>query len=111
MKIDKKIASLIAELEYEIGKQCYNPNSYDGYTGITGRCFRYPVCILEENDNKKVMYKTHKKFEDLQPEQIDNLVYRFGSNYLYIGQALVKVLELLEEEYGLDFNLGETENT
>lgn len=57
------------------------------------------------------MYKTHKKFEDLQPEQIDNLVYRFGSNYLYIGQALVKILELLEEEYGLDFNLGETENT
>jgi len=111
MKIDKNIAMLIAELEYEIGKQCYNPNSYDGYTGITGSCFRYPVCIIDKDDDKQVIYKTHRKLEDLQPEQIDNLVYRFGSNYLYIGQALIKILESLEEKYSLDFNsLGEVDN-
>ena len=34
MKIDKNTIGLISEIEYKIGNSCYNPNSYDGYTGI-----------------------------------------------------------------------------
>ena len=30
--------------------------------------------------------------------------YKFGSNHLYIGDGIVKVLEHLENVYGLDFN-------
>lgn len=30
--------------------------------------------------------------------------YRFGSNNLYIGNAVTKILERLEKKYGLDFN-------
>ena len=32
MKNTQNIASLIAQLEYEVGRECYNPNSYDGHT-------------------------------------------------------------------------------
>ena len=30
--------------------------------------------------------------------------YKFGSNHLYIGEAIVNALEYLERQYGLDFN-------
>ena len=43
MKNTQNIATLIAQLEYEVGRECYNPNSYDGYTGIEGLGYRYPV--------------------------------------------------------------------
>lgn len=50
MKIAPEIAALIARLEYEIGRECYNPNSYDGYTGVEGAAFRYPVTIYQDDD-------------------------------------------------------------
>lgn len=40
MKNTQNIATLIAQLEYEVGRECYNPNSYDGYTGIEGLGYR-----------------------------------------------------------------------
>ena len=49
MKIATEIAALISRLEYEIGRECYNPNSYDGYTGVEGAAFRYPVTIYQYN--------------------------------------------------------------
>lgn len=45
MEIDKNIASLIADLEFQIGYECYNPNSYNGRTFEEGCNFRYPVSI------------------------------------------------------------------
>ena len=36
MVVDKSIADLICTLEYKIGKQTYNPNSYNGWTGEEG---------------------------------------------------------------------------
>ena len=50
MKNTQNIASLIAQLEYEVGRECYNPNSYDGYTGIEGLGYRYPVKVYQ-NEN------------------------------------------------------------
>lgn len=47
MKNTQNIASLIAKLEYEVGRECYNPNSYDGYTGIEGLGYRYPVKVYQ----------------------------------------------------------------
>lgn len=40
MKLDKNTAKLICELEYLIGDECYNPNSYDGWTGDEGCSYR-----------------------------------------------------------------------
>ena len=40
MEKTQNIADLIAKLEYLIADSCYNPNSYDGYTGEEGCAFR-----------------------------------------------------------------------
>lgn len=53
MKKTQNIANLIAELEYIIGDSCYNPNSYDGYTGEEGCEFRYPVWVHQNDSNRK----------------------------------------------------------
>lgn len=111
MKIDNNIANLIAELEYEIGSQCYNPNSYNGWTGEEGCSFKYPVCISKKIDGEYVETIKHRYLSSLAPEEIPTLKYTFGSNHLYIGDGLVKVLEFLEERYNLDFNELEKHNS
>jgi hypothetical protein len=30
--------------------------------------------------------------------------YKFGSNHLFVGEGIRKILEELESRYGLDFN-------
>lgn len=105
MKIDKNIANLIAELEYEIGKRCYNPNSYDGYTCQEGLAFRYPIYFSEKDDDENAKeYKIRGRIENLRPDQIETMKYKFGSNHLFIGSALLEILELLEAKYNIDFN-------
>lgn len=103
MKIDKNIANLIAELECKIGSQCYNPNSYNGWTGEEGCSFRYPVWTSQKVNGEYVGTK-HRYSLSLTPKEVPTLKYTFGSNHLYIGDGLVKVLEYLEERYSLDFN-------
>lgn len=105
MKINKKIVSLLSELEYKIGSECYNPNSYNGYTGEEGCEFRYPVWTAKKKENGE--YEEHKHYgyiSELQPKEVETIKYKFGSNHLYIGLGLIKVLEYLEERYSLDFN-------
>ena len=44
MVVDKSIADLNLHFRiYKIGKQTYNPNSYNGWTGEEGCGFKYPV--------------------------------------------------------------------
>ncbi|MCM1496447.1 MAG: hypothetical protein NC089_11695 [Bacteroides sp.] len=100
MKLDTNIANLITDLEFIIGNECYNPNSYDGYTGEEGCEFRYPVWV-HQNDSDKKYYGTIK---DLESDEIDTIKYKFGSNHLFIGKGLVKVLTYLEKRYKIDFN-------
>ena len=40
MKLTKKTIQLICELESIIGDECYNPNSFDGWTLEEGCSFR-----------------------------------------------------------------------
>lgn len=108
MKIDKNIANLIAELEYKIGSQCYNPNSYNGYTGEEGCEFRYPI-YTSEKINDEYVERKHYTISSLQTEEVSTLKYKFGSNHLYIGDGLVKVLECLEKRYHINFNELEEE--
>ena len=105
MKVDERIAGLICELEYKIGNQTYNPNSYNGWTGEEGQEFKYPVnyCASKKDLRDRVSTKA-KRIKSIPPECIGTMKYKFGSNHLYIGDGIVKVLEYLEEVYNLDFN-------
>lgn len=106
MIVDEKIANLIGVLEHKIGCQTYNPNSYNGWTGEEGCGFRYTVnyCKNKEDLEERHLTKTKSYIEHIEPECIGTMKYTFGSNHLYVGDGLVKVLEYLEEIYGIDFN-------
>ena len=109
MKLTKNMFKVISDLENIIGSECYNPNSYDGWTYEQGKEFRYPVNI---RDKKGDYVKIRSSIigtpllgkDDLTAEAIHNMCYRFGSNEMNIGLGLINVLEYLEQRYGLDFN-------
>lgn len=108
MKQTKDMAELISSLEHIIGNHCYNPNSYDGYTGIEGKQFRYPVNVYQNDEARRY----RGKISPLEPSEINSIKYHFGSNHLYIGKGLVDILEFLEDRYGIDFNeLEEKKNS
>ena len=101
MKLTKKTIQLICELESIIGDECYNPNSFDGWTLEEGCSFRYPVSYEDKDD---MAHKTRYKVENMDKNHINSIRYVFGSNNLFIGSAIVKVLERLEQKYDLDFD-------
>lgn len=101
MKLTKKTVNLICELENMIGNSCYNPNSYDGWTQESGCSFRYPITYTGKDGDE---HKSYSKVGDMDKDRIRSMRYRFGSNHLYIGDALINILDYLEEHYGLDFN-------
>lgn len=103
MEKTQNIADLIAKLEYLIADSCYNPNSYDGYTGEEGCAFRYPVWVYQ---NEK-FNKYYGNIKDLTPEQISTIKYKFGSNHLFIGDGLMNVLDYLEKRYDINFDAME----
>ena len=109
MKLDKKMCALIADLEFIIGSECYNPNSYDGWNDIEGCDFRYPVNVPngEGNYTKIKMNINHSSLideKDITPNAIAYMKYKFGSNELFIGQGIIKLLKNLEKRYNIDFN-------
>lgn len=111
MKLTKKMCKMIAELEYLIGSECYNPNSYDGWNEIEGCAFRYPINVPAPGKNGeyiKIRSEINDTIlinqKDISPSMVSYMKYKFGSNELYIGQGLIDVLEYLENRYDLDFN-------
>lgn len=101
MKLNKKTGQLICTLERKIGEECYNPNSYDGWNDIYGCSYRYPVYVNSSDGSE---YKTKWIAEVDKADLVKSLKYKFGSNHLFIGRGIIKVLEYLEERYDLDFN-------
>lgn len=108
MKLNARTATLICILEYIIGHSCYNPNSYNGYTGEEGCGFRYPVSIYK-NMNQQKPDKCRGIVSGYDIKMIPTMKYIFGSNHLLIGDGLHSVLNHLEERYNLDFNKLEEE--
>ena len=109
MKVDKNLSKLICEIEYLIGSECYNPNSYDGWNDVDGCDFRYPISFPNENgEYRKIRGKITDRYiideKDITPETVNYMKYRFGSNELYIGKGIINVLSFLEERYGISFN-------
>ena len=111
MELNQQLTNLICEIEYIIGKQCYNPNSYDGYTGNEGCSFRYPVSVYTDESKDKLVKIRNQVNSDkwnfygtVTPELVRAMRYKFGSNNLYIGEAIYRVLEMMQTRYGLNFN-------
>lgn len=101
MKLKKATIELICELERIVGGSCYNPNSFDGWTLEEGRSFRYPVTYQDKNGKN---FKTKYSVENMDKEHINSMRYVFGSNNIFIGSAIVKILERLEQKYDLNFD-------
>ena len=91
MKLSKPIINLICELEEIIGNECYNPNSLNGWTLEEGCSFRYPVTYVDKQDKE---HKTRYLIQDMDKKHIETIHYKFGSNNLFIGYAIVRVLEI-----------------
>lgn len=108
MKLTKETCDLIAEIENFIGRECYNPNSYDGWSNKMGRAFRYPVIAPDEKGNSyKIRTKLNEdnfsKSKFLTPFTVQNMKYILGSNELFIGKGIIYALEYIEKRYGIDF--------
>lgn len=101
MKLTKKTIDLICELEKTIGDSCYNPESVNGWTLEEGCSFRYPV-TYEAKDGKEC--KTRCTITDMDKNRINSVRYKFGANNLFIGNAIIKVLERLERKYNISFD-------
>jgi len=95
------IRDLLVRMEAIIGDECYNDNIQNyGSWGVwegEGRSFRYPVTVLRNGESEK----RRSRFDDLQAEELVTGHYKFGANELSIYRALVKVIDMLEAEYGL----------
>ncbi len=101
MKLTKNSIRLICELEKIIGGECYNPNSFDGWTLEEGCSFRYPVTYTGKDGEE---HKTRIRIQDVDKNGINSIRYKFGSNNLFIGSGLFKVLQYLENRYDLSFD-------
>lgn len=112
MKLSQETKNLLLELEYEIGSETYNPNSYNGWTGDEGCAFKYPVSIYCGDDNTMLKVKSLGGYYDIlfsdsydiSIEQLKDMRYKFGSNELYIGRGILNLLTFLEDRYNLDFD-------
>lgn len=102
MELDSLTVDLIKELEYIIGKNVYNKTTKNHETGDYGDMIRYPCHMKDLSDDKVYIYKG--KLYDATPESITWAFYKFGANNLNIGDALIEVLEYLEDRYNIDFN-------
>ena len=110
MMVNKEVCKLIAELEYLIGSECYNPNSYDGWNDVEGCSFRYPINVPDDSGNYSKYRGKITNYDYFESDDINEILnsvqymkYKFGSNELYIGKGIINVLSYLEERYNLNF--------
>lgn len=106
MKVDKKVCKLITEIEWIIGSQVYNPYVHDFTLDVTGFVYRYPVKFPTKDVNyvkirSKVMSSKEINKKDITYNNLSNMIYKVGNNEFQIGYAIIKVLEYLEERYGI----------
>lgn len=113
MVLDDLMCKVIADLEYCIGSECYNPHSYDGWNDIEGCEFRYPVNVpVVDETGEATFVKVRRKIngtfllkpEDITPNAMTYMKYKFGSNELFVGMGIRNILDYLEERYNLDFH-------
>lgn len=103
---------VLQELEQIVEDQTYNASIQNwGPGGVflgEGRKFRYPVTVI---DAKGVKLKRWSPIDGDSGEMIKGAYYAFGANNLHIGMGLLKVVEYLEKNYGLDLNKAPAEDS
>lgn len=114
MKIDKDMVKVLSTMELLVGMQCYNlkmedpllDNSLARMLGREGLQYRYPVCYYKTKQDleKQKLIKTKNSIKEIDPECFNTARYTMGANNLYIGNALLQVMDYLETRYDLDFN-------
>ena len=92
---------LLLRMEQILGAECYNAHiqnySARGVWEGEGRSFRYPVTYVRQGGEEKRRSRT----DDLTAEELITGHYRFGANELGVMRALVRIVEMLRDEYGL----------
>ena len=92
---------LLVRMEQILGSECYNANIQNhsawGVWEGEGRSFRYPVTYLRAGGEEK----RRSPADDLASEELLTGHYRFGANELSVMRALVRVVEMLRDEFGL----------
>jgi hypothetical protein len=96
------IRDLLTRMEKIIGAECYNNNiqnysSWGVWEG-EGRSFRYPITFIRDGKEEKRKART----DDLQPEHLITGHYKFGANELNIYRALIRIIDMLETDYGFE---------
>ncbi len=94
------IRDLLVRMEGIIGQECYNGNiqnysSWGEWEG-EGRSFRYPVTFIRKGAEEK----RRASSSDLAHEELVTGYYKFGANELSIYRALMRIIDMLEAEYG-----------
>ncbi|MDR6496391.1 hypothetical protein J2797_006318 [Paraburkholderia terricola] len=100
----KSRKELLIQLESLIGNECYNANIQNYGPGGTrqadGRSFRYPI-TFREPDGTKIKVNATAIPTEMHDVTLATGYYAFGANQLDIIGALNRVLEHLENHYGL----------
>ena len=102
MELDALTVDLIKQLEYIVGKNVFNKYTKTYDDEERGDMIRYP-CLMRNLDNG-VLYRYSGTLYDATPDSIPSAYYNFGANNLNIGDALIEILECIEDRYNIDFN-------
>jgi hypothetical protein len=99
---DSKIEEMrdfITKIERIIGGEFHsNPNEYKIFFEDK-KGWKYPLNYKDKE------FKKQKETHIIDAMTIDDIVvsyYTLGSNHLYIGKAIIKLMEHLEERYNID---------
>lgn len=109
MKINNDITELICQLEYLIGKEVVNKKSYGSYKyPLTAHVYRLYDIVLEK-DGWIQDFTYPIEFSDASHDFgeadkfLQEMHYTFGINKLYVGKAIINILDYLEKRYSIDF--------
>lgn len=95
------VRDLLIKMEEIVGNECYNGKIQNyGPGGVwegEGRSFRYPVKVRSGDD----VQKHWSVPAEIAPEALISGWYQFGSNELSIFRALMKIIEMIESDYGV----------
>jgi hypothetical protein len=95
------VRELLIRMEQIIGSECYNRHIQNyGPGGVRqgeGRRFRYPANYMKNGE----LLRDGTRPKDMPAEVLITGHYRFGANRLGIHNALLKVIDMLEADYGL----------
>lgn len=110
MKITPETVDLICQIEYLIGKEVTNNNSYGNYKyPLTTTVYRMWDIVLDKSGwSQDFTYPIQHSGSDFDfgdnEAFIQGMKYVFGLNKLYVGKAIINVLDYLEDRYSLNFN-------